>query len=92
MAVFVTLSLAFLPMLSQQAMAGHHVNNEINHAATADSQVHATSSCAEKSDTQSSDKQMNCCDMNCSNLAALEATVVPSVQLKIALDDDLRSI
>lgn len=86
-AVFVALSLAFLPMLSQQAMAGHHVNDEINLAATAGSQEHASAtsaSCAEKSDTSSTDRQMNCCDMNCTSFAAFGATDVPVVQLQVA--------
>jgi hypothetical protein len=83
-AVFVTLSLALLPMLSQQAMAGHHVKDAINLAAIADSQEHASGSCAEKSDTQSSDMQMDCCDMNCSNFVAFEATDVLAVQLQTA--------
>ena len=82
LAVFVTLSIAFLPVLSQQAMAGHHVNDQINLAATADGQEHASGSCAEKSDTHSQDMQMNCCDMSCSSLAAFEATAIPAVQLQ----------
>ncbi len=82
-AVFVALSLAVLPMLSQQAMAGHHGNNQINLAATVDVQEHASGSCAEKSETQSSDMQMDCCDMNCSGFAAFEATEVPAVQLQV---------
>ena len=84
---YVALSLAFLPMLTQQAMAGHHVNEAVNVSATASSQEHSSAqsgSCAEQSDTQSADKQMNCCDMNCSGFAAFEATEVPSVQLRIA--------
>jgi hypothetical protein len=84
-AVFVTLSLAFLPMLSQQAMAGHHVNDDVSLDATASSQEHASmksGSCDEKSDTSSSDMQMNCCDMNCSNFAAFESAEVSAVQLQ----------
>lgn len=83
-AVFVTLSLAFLPILSQQAMAGHHVKSEVKLDATVGSQEHASGSCAKKSDTQSSDMQMNCCDMNCSTIAAFEATAVLAVQLQVA--------
>ena len=83
-AVFVTLSLALLPMLSQQAMAGHHVKDAINPAATADGQEHSSGSCAEKSETQTSDTQMDCCEMNCSNLAAFETTDVLAVQLQTA--------
>ncbi len=85
-AVFVTLSLAFLPMLSQQAMAGHHVSDDVSLDANAGSQEHASmksGSCAEKSDT-SSDMQMDCCDMNCSNFAAFAATDVLTVQLQIS--------
>jgi hypothetical protein len=86
-AIFVALSLAFLPMLSQQAMAGHHINDDISLDATASSQEHASmksGSCAEKADTSSSDMQMNCCDMNCSNFVAFEATDVLAVQLQTA--------
>lgn len=84
MAVFVMLSLAFLPLLSQQAMAGHHIQED---GSTASSQEHASmksGSCAEKSDTSSSDMQMNCCDMNCSNFAAFESTEVSAVQLQVS--------
>lgn len=87
MAVFVMLSLAFLPLLSQQAMAGHHVNDEVSIDATASNQEHTSiksGSCAEKSDTSSSDMQMNCCDMNCSNFAAFESTEVSAVQLQVS--------
>jgi hypothetical protein len=84
MAVFVTLSFAFLPMISQQAMAGHHVNDGINLAAAASGHKHESGSCEKKSETQSTDKQMNCCDTNCSTFAAFEATEVPIVQLKVA--------
>ncbi len=83
-AVFVTLSLAFLPLLSQQAMAGHHVKDEIILATTADGQEHSSGPCAEKSETQTSDIQMDCCDINCSNLAAFEAIDVLAVQLQTA--------
>ncbi len=83
-AIFVALSLAFLPMLSQQAMAGHHVKDKINLVTTAYGQGHASGSCAEKSGTQSSDMQMDCCDMNCSNFAAFEAIGVPAVQLQVS--------
>ena len=84
MAVFVTLSLAFLPMLSQQAMAGHHVNDEIGIAATAGSQEHASGSCAEKSDRSATDMEMDCCDMNCSNFAALGSAELSAVQLQVS--------
>lgn len=86
-AVFVMLSLAFLPLLSQQAMAGHHIQDDVSVDATASSQEHASmksGSCAKKSDTSSSDMQMNCCDMNCSNFAAFESTVVSAVQLQVS--------
>ncbi len=86
-AVYVALSLAFLPMLSQQAMAGHHVNDDVSVEATASSQEHTSmksGSCAEKSDTSSSDMQMNCCDMNCSNFAAFETAEISVFQLQVS--------
>jgi hypothetical protein len=83
MAIFVTLSLAFLPMLSQQAMAGHHGNDGINIAATEIGQEHAQGSCAEKAKTQSTEKQMNCCDLNCSTFAAVEAIGVPVLETQV---------
>lgn len=86
-AVYVALSLAFLPMLTQQAMAGHHVKDDASISATASSQEHESvksGSCAEKSGTQSSDMEMNCCDMNCSSFAALETAVGTDGQLQIA--------
>ena len=86
-AVFVTLSLAFLPMISQQAMAGHHVNDDVSLDATAGSQEHASAtsgSCAEKPDTSSTDMRMDCCEMNCSNFAAFESAEVSDVQLQVS--------
>ena len=83
-AVLVTLSLAFLPMLSPQAMAGHHVKDAISLDETASSQEHASGACAEKSDTSSTDMQMDCCDMNCSNFAAFESAEVSVVQLQVS--------
>ncbi len=86
-AILVTLSLAFLPMLSPQAMAGHHVNDDVSLDANAVSQEHGSmksGSCAEKSDTSSTDMQMDCCDMNCSNFAAFESAEVSAVQLQVS--------
>ena len=86
-AVFVAFSLALLPMLSQLAMAGHHVNDDVSVEATASSQEHASmksGSCAEKSDASSSDMQMNCCDMNCSNFAAFETAEISVFQLRVS--------
>ena len=84
-AVCVALSLAFQPMLSQQAMAGHHINDEISLDVNMVSQEHVSiksGSCAEKSDSSTDTKKMNCCDMYCSNLAAFQAMEVPVVQLQ----------
>ena len=81
-AVYVALSLAFLPLLSQQAMAGHHVNDEISLDQNDSGQEHAlmkSGSCSEKSDSSSNSKKMNCCDMNCSNLAAFASAEVAVV-------------
>ena len=83
-AVFVTLSLAFLPMLSQQSMAGHHGTAANVFAATMDNQEHVSGSCAEKSQTGSSDLQMDCCDMSCSSFAAFDAADVPAADLQMA--------
>lgn len=84
-AVFVALWLAFLPMLSQQAMAGHHVNDDISLDANVGNQEHASAksgSCAEKSGIASTDLQINCCDMNCSNFDTFEAAILPALQLQ----------
>ena len=83
-AVFVTLSLAFLPMLSQQSMAGHHGTADTAFATTMDDQEHESGSCAEKSQTGSSDLQMDCCDMSCSTFAAFDAADVPPIDLQMA--------
>lgn len=86
-AVYVALSLVFLPILSQQAMAGHHVKDDTSIRATASNQEHQSvksGSCAEKSDTQSTDMQTNCCDMNCSGFAAFETAEAASIELRVA--------
>lgn len=85
-AVYVALSLAFLPLLSQQAMAGHHVSDEISLDQNEIGQEHASmksGSCAEKPDSSNSAKKMNCCDMNCSNLAAFATAEVAVVQAQV---------
>ena len=79
-AVLVALSLAFLPLLSQQTMAGHHVNLDV----TKGSQLHEPESCAEKSLMQSTDMQTDCCDMNCSTFEAFETADVLAVLLQSA--------
>lgn len=86
-AVVVTVSLTFLPILYQQAMAGHHTKGEFSSNTIATSIEHdgsASSSCEEKAGSQSTDLQMNCCDMNCSTVASFEAAYVPTVQLRTA--------
>lgn len=77
MAVFVTLSLAFLPALSQQAMAAHHMMEGIESTlvpTSLDQAQHQNvdGSCEQKSGTQSSEEKMNCCDMNCASFAEFD--------------------
>ena len=78
-AVFVTLSLAVLPVMSLQAMAGHHVKDAIEFASATASVDHthqktAVGSCEQNSNTQSEKMQLDCCEMSCSANDAFQAS------------------
>jgi hypothetical protein len=78
-ALCVALSLAFMPVLSQQAMAAHHTRAA---ADVAVSMIHSheatTAKPCEKTQDFNADKDvMNCCDMSCSFVATLEIGTVP---------------
>ena len=88
-AIFVTLSLAFLPMLSEQAMAGHHSNGttDIVQVSLTSGQGHAfakSGSCEETSKSQSGKMQLNCCDMSCSSFVAFATADIIVVNSQIA--------
>jgi len=83
----VMLSLAFLPILYQQAMAGHHDQRGVTFDVIESGMVHesgTSSSCNEKSGPQSTDIQTNCCDMSCSTVVTFEAVEVLAFQLRAA--------
>ena len=89
MAIFVTFSFAFLPLLSQQAMAAHHVMDGIGSTLVATSldqtkHQNVDGSCEQKSGTQSSEEQMNCCDMNCTSFAEFETADAPAFGLTVS--------
>lgn len=79
MTVFVMLTLAVLPGLSQIAMASHHAMGGAAVASVSSGEDHQmvdSSSCEQKSGTQSGEQQMNCCDMNCSGFAVVATKAV----------------
>lgn len=88
-AVFVTLSLAVLPVMSLQAMAGHHVKDAIEFASATASVDHAhqktaVGSCEQNSNTQSEKMQLDCCDMSCSTIDAFQASEQVAFALLVA--------
>ena len=83
--IILTLSLAILPLLSQQAMAGNHVNNDPNHSFSAGMAVHSSAksgSCEENSNSLSTQNLMHCCGMNFSDFQVFETFVTHDLQFE----------
>lgn len=84
--IILTLSLAILPVLSQQAIAGNHVNNDPNLSFSTGMAVHSSAksgSCEENSNSLSTKNLTNCCGMSFSHFQILESSVTTDLQFEI---------
>jgi hypothetical protein len=73
-ALCLTFTIIFMPIIAQQAMASHHASAGTMSEVLAPSAIHsheasAATSCEESPDNSKNEEQSNCCEMNCSSFA-----------------------
>lgn len=75
-ALCLTFTITFMPIIAQQAIASHHAAAGTFSEVLVPSAIHsheanAATSCEESPDNSTSEEQSNCCEMNCSSFATV---------------------
>lgn len=91
MAFSVMISLAFAPLLTQQAMASHHSAGNVIGAMSEHYAATATDGSCEKSSDGQLSKSIECCEMSCSSLFAFETSGASLFSTRIADFDSVDS-
>ena len=80
-ALCVMVSLAFMPLLSQQAMAAHHASNAgIEQSVQSGHDMASTESCDKKTADKSGEASSDCCEMTCSPLMVFQPENLSGLQ------------